>query len=107
MVGSRSGVHEGEGNLIHPSNTLRNHRKRPERARVSRGRSHDLRLTHATWLITGGNPITSDSERLRHAKSSVTLHVFAHAVTATQDRAALAVSALLFGGDELPAKVGS
>jgi integrase len=76
---------------------LRNFGKLQERANVPRIRFHDLRHTHATWLITGGQPITSVSERLGHAKSSITLDVYAHAVAAAQDGAALAVSALLFG----------
>ena len=87
------------GQPIHPSNVLRNYAKLQARAGVPRIRFHDLRHTHATWLITGGQPITSVSERLGHAKSSITLDIYAHAVTATQDRAALAVSALLFGDD--------
>jgi len=85
------------GQPIHPANVQRNHAKLQARAGVPRIRFHDLRHTHATWLITGGQPITSVSERLGHAKSSITLDIYAHAVTATQDRAALAVSALLFG----------
>jgi integrase len=96
------------GNPIHPSNVLRNYVKLQERAGVPRIRFHDLRHTHATWLITGGQPITSVSERLGHAKSSITLDVYAHAVAATRDGAALAVSALLFGDDDTTAaEVGS
>lgn len=96
------------GNPIHPSNVLRNYAKLQRRVDVPRIRFHDLRHTHATWLIADGQPITTVAERLGHAKSSITLDVYAHAVASTRDGAALAVSALLFGdNDELPSKIGT
>ena len=95
------------GNPIHPSNVLRNFGKLQARAGVPRIRFDDLRHTHATWLITGGQAITTVSERLGHAKWSITLGVYAHAVAYTRDGAALSVSALLFGEDAATAKVGS
>ena len=75
----------------------RNYAKLHERARVPRNRFHDLRHTHATWLIAGGEPITNVSERLGHAKTSITLDTYAHVLAATRDHAATAVAALLFG----------
>lgn len=85
------------GGPIHPSNVVRSFAKIVDRAGVPRIRFHDLRHTHATWLIAGGEPIPNVSERLGHAKTSITLDTYAHVVATTRDRAAAAVGALLFG----------
>ncbi len=84
------------GGIVHPSNVTRAFARVIGKAGVSRIRFHDLRHTHATWLLAGGQPITTVSERLGHAKSSITLDTYAHVVATTRDRAAAAVAALLF-----------
>lgn len=86
------------GGLIHPSNVLRNFYKLMERAKVPRIRFHDLRHTHATWLLGNGQPVTTVSERLGHARSSITWDTYAHVIATTRDQSAETVSALLYGG---------
>lgn len=39
---------------------------------------HGLRHTHATWLLTHGVDISTVSERLGHAKESITLDTYSH-----------------------------
>ena len=89
----------GAGGPLNPANVVRSYARIVARAGVPRIRFHDLRHTHATWLIAGGQPITNVSERLGHAKTSITLDTYAHVVASTRDRAAEAVGALLFGPD--------
>ena len=93
-------VATGAGGPLRSANVTRAFGRIVERAGVPRIRFHDLRHTHATWLIAAGHPITAVSERLGHAKVSITLDTYAHVVAKTRDWAAEAVSALLFGPDK-------
>lgn len=95
------------GGVVHPSNVLRNFYKLMERAKVTRIRFHDLRHTHATWLLGNGEPVATVSERLGHARSSITWDTYAHVIASTRDRSAETVSALLFGQEEAGLKLGS
>ena len=91
------------GGPNHPSNAVRNFAKIIARAGVPRIRFHDLRHTHAMWLIAGGEPIPNVSERLGHAKTSITVDTYANVAAATRDRAAAVVGSMLVGpvtGDE-------
>jgi len=59
-------------------------------------RLHDLRhYVVATRLLDGGVPIRAVSERLGHANATTTLAIYAHAVPATDRRAALVMGDLL------------
>ena len=49
---------------------------------------HALRHTHATLLLKEGVPIKVVSERLGHAKASITLDIYAHATKDMQEQAA-------------------
>lgn len=53
-----------------------------------RVRLHDLRHLHATVLIDAGQPVTTVAARLGHARTSMTLDVYAHAVGARDQVAA-------------------
>ena len=88
------------GGPLHPANVVRNFAKITARAGAPRIRFHDLRHTHATWLIASSQPITAVSERLGHDTVSITLDTYAHVVADTRDHAAEAMSALLFGADD-------
>ena len=79
---------------------LRNFAKITARTGVTRRTFHEMRHTHATWLIESGQPITAVAERLGHAQTSITLDTYAHVVAAPRDRAAEAMSALLFPSEE-------
>jgi integrase len=56
---------------------------------------HGLRHTCATLLLQAGEPVAS--ERLGHAKVSMTLDVYAHATEDLQQAAAVKIGALLHG----------
>jgi integrase len=48
-------------------------------------RFHDLRHTHASWLLSAGVPVTAVSRRLGHANVSMTLDVYSHVMPETDD----------------------
>lgn len=60
-------------------------------------RLHDLRHTHATLLLRAAVHPKIVSERLGHAKVSITLDVYSHAVPTLQREAAGKLAALVFG----------
>src|SRR5215210_8326204 len=62
----------GEGKLLHPSNLYRTLDAIMARAQVRRTRLHDLRHSHTTLPLAAGTPIKVVSERLGHAKTSIT-----------------------------------
>jgi integrase len=86
----------GEGKPINPNNLYRNFAAIVDRAGVPTIRLHDLRHTHATVLLSAGTPIKAVSERLGHAKTSITLDTYAHISPDMQDRAVEAIDAALF-----------
>jgi integrase len=62
---------------------------------VPRIRIHDLRHSHASWLLLAGQPVHTVSERLGHSKPSTTLDLYAHTLTNSQDEAAAIAGMLL------------
>jgi integrase len=84
------------GGPIHPANAQRAFSAILQRVDVPRIRMHDLRHSHATWLLLAGQPIKAVSERLGHARTSITLDTYAHTLTDTQDATADAAGELLF-----------
>jgi integrase len=85
----------GEGKPINPNNLYRNFAAIVDRAGVLTIRLHDLRHTHATPLLSAGTPIKAVSERLGHAKTSITLDTYAHVLPDMQDRGVEAIDAAL------------
>lgn len=65
--------------------------------RLSEIRLHDLRHTSATLLLTAGIHPKIVSERLGHAKVSITLDVYSHAVPTLQREAAGKLASLVYG----------
>jgi integrase len=59
-----------------------------ERAGVPRRPAHYLRHAHATLLAAQGLDVKSLQRRLGHAQASVTLNVYAHALSEMDRRAA-------------------
>lgn len=84
------------GKPLNPNNLYRNYDAIVAKAGVPRIRIHDLRHTHATLLLAAGTPIRAVSERLGHAKTSITLDTYAHVLPDMQDHAVNAISAALF-----------
>lgn len=87
----------GEGKPINPANVDRSFGRQMTAAGVRRIRFHDLRHTHATWLLATGQPVKVVSERLGHARISITLDTYAHVLPDMQEGAADAVVEILFG----------
>lgn len=51
-------------------------------------RFHELRHTHATWLLEGGTPLKVVSERLGHASEAFTLRTYGHVLPGRDEMAA-------------------
>ena len=83
------------GGPLNPNNIARSYEALVKRSDVRRIRFHDLRHTHATWLLGAGQPVKVVSERLGHAKVSITLDTYAAVLPAMQDRAVEALDALM------------
>lgn len=60
-------------------------------------RLHDLRHTHATLLLAGGVHPKIVSERLGHAKISITLDTYSHVIPTLQREAASKLASLVYG----------
>jgi len=65
------------GGPVHPRNLLRRFVQLCDTAGVPRIRIHDLRHTHATWLV-GELPLKTLAERLGHADPRFTARVYQH-----------------------------
>jgi integrase len=76
------------GGLLFPRNLGRAFAAIQRKAGVPPIRLHDLRHTHASWLLLSGQPVQTVSERLGHAKPSITLDLYAHTLRDSQDAAA-------------------
>src|SRR5690606_39678910 len=48
-------------------------------------RIHDLRHTHAAWLISAGVPLTAIQRRLGHASLAVTSDLYGHLMPAVDE----------------------
>lgn len=66
-------------------------------------RLHDLRHTHASWLIEEGVDLKTVQARLGHEKSSTTMDVYGHISPTSQSRAAAAIEDVMHAIDEEPA----
>src|SRR5215211_589565 len=81
--------------LLNPNNLYHNLNAIIASAGVPKIRIHDLRHSHATLLLAAGQPLKVVSERLGHAKTSITLDTYAHVLPDMQDRAVDAIDAAL------------
>jgi integrase len=84
------------GKPVHPSNVSRSFVRLIAGAKLRRIRFHDIRHTHATLLLQAGTPIKVVSERLGHAKTSITMGIYAHVLPDMQDQAVETISKMLF-----------
>jgi integrase len=89
-----------KGHALRPafdSGTLTRHFRHAVRLSVSRQiRLHDLRHTHATLALQAGIHPKVVSERLGHARVSITLDTYSHAIPAMQEAAAALIAGLVF-----------
>lgn len=98
VLGDQSGA------VRHPERFSRTFHTRIATARAELGddllpeiRLHDLRHTHATLMLTAGIHPKIVSERLGHAKVSITMDVYSHAVPTLQREAASKLASLVYG----------
>jgi len=91
-----------EGGHLHPERFSRTWHSHLNRCRDELGadappviRLHDLRHTHATLLLSAGEPVKTVQERLGHRSPTITMTVYAHALPGDQSRAASRFAALL------------
>lgn len=75
----------GESPLT-PSSIQREFTSAIKKSKVKRIRIHDLRHSHATWLINNGASIVSVSKRLGHSDINMTLKVYTHVLQEQDDR---------------------
>lgn len=68
----------GGNNALAPTSIDRVFKKGIEESKVKRIRLHDLRHSHATWLINNGVNIVAVSKRLGHATIEQTLKTYTH-----------------------------
>lgn len=97
-------VTNNRGNIMHPA-TFSYHVFKQillVRAGISNKlRFHDLRHTHATWLLEAGVNVKVVSERLGHANIRITLDTYAHVLKTMQGEAVTALDNIY---DETTAK---
>lgn len=85
-----------KGTPIDPNNARRVFDRLCEEANVPAIRPHDTRHTNASLLIAAGVPIPVVSERLGHAKPSITADIYSHVLASSRDHATETVGAILF-----------
>lgn len=68
---------------------------RPEAQQLPLIPFHGLRHTSATLLIASGQDIKTTSKRLRHAQTSTTMNIYAHALEESDKKAASALETML------------
>jgi integrase len=78
-----------------PPNLLRALRAACRAAGIPELRVHDLRHMHATLALRGRADLKTLQRRLGHSSLSMTLGLYAHAVAAGNEQAALAVERML------------
>ena len=83
------------GTPINPSNVSRAWRSTLEKAGLTHRRFHDLRHTHATFLMAQGVHPKVVSERLGHSTVGITLDVYSHLMPGIQDEAAKRIDSAL------------
>jgi integrase len=86
-----------DGSPLHPSNVSSDWGAFAARIGMPELTFHGLRHTHASQLIASGVDIVTISQRLGHARPSVTLAIYAHMFTSDDSKAAAAINAAMPG----------
>ena len=84
------------GNSINPNNLRRDHTQLVTLAGVPCIRIHGVRHTHATLALQQGANIKAVSQRLGHARTSITMDVYAHVLPEQAQDVSEKVGAVLF-----------
>jgi integrase len=85
------------GNAIGSADADRRLKSILKKAQLPLIRFHDLRHSHATWLLLNGVDLRTVSEHLGHAQSSTTLQIYAHVLSAMQQKTAKVIEGMLDG----------
>ena len=88
-------VTNSKGNIMHPATFSYHVFKQILLVRAGipqKFRFHDLRHTHATWLLEAGVNVKVVSERLGHANIRITLDTYAHVLKTMQNEAIAALN---------------
>ena len=88
-----------DGGPIHPERFSTWFETRATRSGLPKIRLHDLRHSYATATLAANASPKVVSERLGHAKVSITLDVYSHALPSMDEQAALTVARLILGDD--------
>lgn len=89
----------GDGSPVYPSRLSADFHRIVRRLGLPPIPLHGLRHTHASLLLQHGVPITVVSDRLGHAKTSMTLNVYGHVLPARDDIAVQRFAAAVYGDD--------
>ena len=76
----------GGETILAPTTIDRKFREAIQKSGVKRIRIHDLRHSHATWLINNGANIVAVSKRLGHASIEQTLKTYTHLLRNTDEK---------------------
>jgi integrase len=87
------------GQLVRTRNFRRTWTKAVARAGLEGLRIHDLRHTHAAWLISAGVPLTAIQHRLGHSSIAITSDLYGHLLPSVDEGILAAVEAALAGVD--------
>ncbi len=87
----------GAGKPVNPNNLAADYNRLVAAAGVPRIRVHDLRHTHVTLALQSGAHLKAVSERVGHAKTSITMDVYAHVSRQQHEEVADKIGAALFG----------
>ncbi len=83
------------GTPISPRNLVRAFEKLLDDAGLPKIRFHDLRHAAASLMLNNGVDVLIVSKRLGHSKPSITLDVYGHLITSSQEKAADLIDALI------------
>lgn len=91
------------GGFSDPSNfSARTFKKLLDKAGITRQfRVHDLRHTHATWLLEAGINVKVISERLGHSSCRITMDTYSHVMQTMQEQAVEALEQINSELDEI------
>lgn len=84
-----------DGSPLSPDNLSRDWRRAVKSRKLPAVMFHSLRHAHASALIAAGLDVVAVSRRLGHASPAITLKVYAHHFSASDDRAAAAIEAAM------------
>ncbi len=87
-----------DGSPLLPDNPYGVFKRYSQHAGVRPIRLHDIRHTHATWLLEAGEQLHVVSERLGHADTSTTARIYAHVTVRQRQEAADTFSRLMEEG---------